>query len=111
MKAKTSIFYAIAIALPFALLLLLELILRLSGFGQTYPLFVPAKQIDGYLMPNPDLIKRYFGPNGSAPQVAIDTFLFTEKKPANTSHDGWFDYGGFSVRPFCLTSRHVKTAF
>ena len=113
MKAKTSIFYAIAIALPFALLLLLELILRLSGFGQTYPLFVPAKQIDGYLMPNPDLIKRYFGPNGSAPQVAIDTFLFTEKKPANTirivtmggSTMAGFPYGRFASPAGMLKQR------
>ncbi len=80
---RKILFTAIAIAIPFALLLLTEGILRLAGFGDDYPLFVPLEQQPDYLQPNPDVIKRFFSDPDHAPNVSIDTGYFLAEKPEN----------------------------
>jgi lysophospholipase L1-like esterase len=113
MKQKKALLYSIAICLPFATLLLIEMALRMSGYGASYPLFVPAPQLDGYLQPNPDLIKRYFGPNGNPPKVSPDTFLFKQTKSADTyrivtmggSTMAGFPYGRFASPAGMLKQR------
>ena len=113
MKHKKALFYSIAICLPFAVLLLIEVLLRAGGYGASYPLFVPAPQLTGFLQPNPDLIKRYFGPNGKPPKVSPDTFIFNQDKPANTyrivtmggSTMAGFPYGRFASPAGMLKQR------
>jgi lysophospholipase L1-like esterase len=117
MKLKQSIFYIIAICIPFIILLVTEGVLRLSGYGYTYPLFVPSAQLDGYLQPNPVLVKRYFAPNGNVPSVSPDTFLFTKNKPAGTfrivtmggSTMAGFPYGRFGSPAGMLQQRFKGT--
>jgi tetratricopeptide (TPR) repeat protein len=113
MNNKKALFYSIAICLPFAILFLIEVLLRAGGYGASYPLFVPAPQFAGYLQPNPDLIKRYFGPNSKPPNVAPDTFIFNQDKPANTyrivtmggSTMAGFPYGRFASPAGMLKQR------
>ena len=79
-KKPRLLFYAIAITLPFLLLGSAELLLRAFNFGQSYPLFVPSQQIEGFVEPNTDIIKRFFYPADTAPNVAPDTYLFNAEK-------------------------------
>lgn len=113
MKHKKTLFYSIAICLPFIILVLIELLLRGGGYGASYPLFVPAPKLDGFLQPNPDLIKRYFGPDDTPPKVSPDTFIFKQNKPANTyrivtmggSTMAGFPYGRFASPAGMLKQR------
>lgn len=72
------------IAIPFIALLVLELILRLSSFGDKYPLFVekPTRHAQStlYLQPNPKVINRYFSNEKFAPKVSPDTVYFKKEK-------------------------------
>lgn len=61
------------IALPVVFLLLLELGLRLGGYGESYPLFVGSGQPE-YLVPNPEVGKRYFPEGSFLPAPALDFF-------------------------------------
>ena len=82
--AKQLSFYLILVAIPFIILLLLELTLRLSSFGDEYPLFVekPASKTQQmlYLQPNPKVINRYFSDEKLAPKVSPDTVYFKKEK-------------------------------
>lgn len=61
-KDKRAIFSLIAVVLPFAFLILLELILRIAGYGDNHSLFInhPDKEFKGYLVVNPEIGKKYF---------------------------------------------------
>jgi tetratricopeptide (TPR) repeat protein len=79
-KSRQRVFSIIAITLPVVFLILLELILRLSGYGDNYSLFVNhrIKDLENYYEVNPEIGKKYFNKMGySAP--AMDIFL--KKKP------------------------------
>lgn len=82
--AKQLSFYLILIAIPFVILLLLELVLRLSSFGDEYPLFIDKtvsnSQSSIYLQPNPKVINRYFSDEVLAPKVSPDTVYFKKEK-------------------------------
>ena len=106
-----AIFYLIAVLLPFVFLAALELALRVSGFGQQYPLFIEASSplnaqsaLSGkYLQPNPHVIKRFFHSPELAPPVEPDTFLFKQAKDESSfrivlmggSSAAGFPYGRF----------------
>jgi len=70
--------------MPFVILLLLELFLRLGSFGDEYPLFIEKpsinKQLPLYLQPNPNVINRYFADDKLAPNVSPDTVYFKKVK-------------------------------
>ena len=93
------------IVIPLLVLAILEGILRLSGFGHEYPLFIEPAQKPGYLQPNPDIIQRYFHSPEHAPNVAPDTFLFPQQKPQGVtrivlmggSSAAGFPYGRFGA--------------
>ena len=65
-----KVFYLIALLLPVLLLLVLEMLLRVSPWYQRYPLFIASESLPGYLQTNPDLIKRYFADPKQAPDLA-----------------------------------------
>jgi len=59
---KRIIFRLVSISIPFLFLVLIEMVLRLSGTGLNYKLFV-EEEIDGvgYFVMNPDIGSKYFG--------------------------------------------------
>jgi len=87
-SVKQISFYLILIAIPFFILLLIELILRLSSVGHEYPLFIDRPitktQTSLYLQPNPKVINRYFSDEQSAPKVSPDTVYFKKIKGKDT---------------------------
>jgi lysophospholipase L1-like esterase len=107
-------FYLVLWSLPLILLLLLEGLLRLAGFGASYPLFVPAPE-PGYLQPNPLLVRRYVDDPRQAPPVAPDSQYFLAEKPeaglrlvvAGESTAAGFPYGRFGS-PAALLQQRLK---
>ncbi|GMV11436.1 MAG: hypothetical protein AMXMBFR55_31700 [Gemmatimonadota bacterium] len=75
-------FLAITLLVPFILLGMAEGALRLFGPDTSFPLFVPAVVGDGrYLVANPQVGRRYFGPTANAPAPPAE--FFASRKPAN----------------------------
>ncbi len=54
--------------------------LRITGFGSDYPLFIKSEQFNNYSQPNPDIIQRYFANSDAAPDVSPDTEFFKSNK-------------------------------
>lgn len=62
---------------------MLEFTLRLFNYGSDYSLFIQNPDAPGYLLPRPDVVKRYFPKNSNAPEVTIETNFFKKDKPEN----------------------------
>ncbi len=77
------LFRLIAISLPVVFFVLLEAGLRLAGYGKTVPLFIANPAAPDYLLPRPDVVKRYFADEKLAPNVSIETNFFLKQKPAD----------------------------
>lgn len=76
------LFRAIVLALPFALLGLLEGGLRLAGYGRNLePLFIAAPGHPDYRQANPRAVLRFFADPAQAPSVSIETAYFKAMKP------------------------------
>ncbi len=76
MKKAHTWFYGIALLIPVFVLLAVEGILRVSGYGNSHHLFIPVPNQPAYMQPNPNVIHRYFPSPEAAPNVAIDTQFF-----------------------------------
>ncbi|NUM72549.1 MAG: hypothetical protein HUU43_17035 [Ignavibacteriaceae bacterium] len=75
-------FYPVTILLPFFILFLLELSLRIFNYAPDPPQWIsPAPGNENWLYLNPDYIKTYFGDIGNVPTSINDAFL--KEKPAN----------------------------
>ena len=74
---KETLFKIIAISLPFFLVLLAEVILRLGGYGEKYLPFrkVTIEGRPGYLEMNPSIAKKYFKHKGFNSDNQFDIFL------------------------------------
>jgi tetratricopeptide (TPR) repeat protein len=81
---KIWIFRIILWLVPLAFFAIIELSLRLSGFGHSYPLFIPDPNQPGYSLVNPNVIKRYFPDPDMAPPVNIESTYFRNEKKPNT---------------------------
>jgi tetratricopeptide (TPR) repeat protein len=83
--ARTATFWAIALAVPFVVLGIVELALRLGGFGHDLePLFIESPQQPGFLQANPRVVTRFFTDPAQAPSVSIETAYFRASKPAGS---------------------------
>lgn len=67
-------------AIPVLFFVLLEAGLRLGGYGQDYPLFVPLEDYPQYLRINPEAGVPFFPVTGTQPGVA-ETDVFLAEKP------------------------------
>ena len=109
-SARRRLFYLIAAILPLLLLVLAEVLLRLFGYGSSYPLFIPSQQAAGYLEPNPAIMQRYFAP-AQAPHLSMDTQLIRQEKAPGSlrivvqggSTAAGFPYGRFGSIQAMLT--------
>ena len=60
MQHKKRLFKTIAISLPFLFFFLLEVLLRVFGYGQDYRLFIASEEQPGYVVMNPVVSEKYF---------------------------------------------------
>lgn len=95
---KIWLFRIIAISIPFLFFLLIEFGLRFFGYGQVYPLFIDNPLDDQYLLPRPDIVKRYFPNQSDVPSVSIEANFFRKQKPANGLR--FFVQGGSTAAGF-----------
>ncbi len=79
-RLRSMLLAGVAMLIPVVAFAAIELGLRLFGSGSGYPLFVESPEDGDYLMPNPDVIERYF-PAHAAPALAIGTNYFLREKP------------------------------
>lgn len=81
---KESIFKVITLLFPIILIFLIELILRISGYGVDYQLFrrVKVNNRPDYLLMNPKYGEKYFKDKGFKPDNQSDLFL--EEKTDST---------------------------
>jgi hypothetical protein len=82
-KKATAWYWAIAISLPLVFLGGLEGILRISNYGNDYPLFIENPANPNYLLPRPDIVKRYFAANAEIPSVTMEANFLLATKPQN----------------------------
>jgi tetratricopeptide (TPR) repeat protein len=68
------LFTVIAVLLPFCLLIFLELILRIAGYGNDYPLFTEDIGNPEFLRINNKIASRYFLNPEAAPNVSSQSF-------------------------------------
>lgn len=78
------LFYCILVSIPLLFFVLLEGGLRLAGFGQTWPLFVPLDRAPDYLVANPEVVKRFVADKSRTPYVKILPLPFPEHKGTGT---------------------------
>jgi tetratricopeptide (TPR) repeat protein len=113
---RRAVLYLIAAIIPLAFLGLLELVFRLAGIGERQPLFIAAPE-PGYLMPNEDVIHRFFAGTRGGPKVSIDTTFFRAEKAENTlrvvvqggSSAAGFPYGKWAAPAGMLQQRLGRT--
>lgn len=68
------VFYALMWSIPVLFFVLVEGGLRVIGFGQDYPLFVPVEAASDYLVMNPEVAHRYFNQEVRVPTGLHDAF-------------------------------------
>ena len=81
-KNKTA-FYAIALLIPLVFFVILEFGLRLIGFGTSTPLFIENPANPHYILPQPNILQRYFPEGTERPSVTMEANFILKEKPAN----------------------------
>lgn len=76
--ARRRLFLGITLGLPWALLLLLELALRLAGYGSSSPLFVRHPVQQDWMVVNPRVAERWFRGSPFVPTPEVDFFRATK---------------------------------
>ncbi|WP_420388052.1 SGNH/GDSL hydrolase family protein [Roseivirga sp.] len=79
-KSKKRLFYLITVSIPFVFFLLLEVVLRISNYGEQPPVFISDVAASEYLIFNPKVSERYFAQKEFSTQGQYDVFL-KEKSP------------------------------
>jgi hypothetical protein len=113
--ARRRLFVAVTLLLPWLLLALVELGLRLGGYGGRPPLFVPYAEQPGWMMTNPEFARRYFR-GAFVPTPHVD-FFRAEKAPGafrvvfqGESSAAGFPYGHGGA-PSRLLEQQLQAAF
>lgn len=92
------LFRSIALLIPIFFFVVLEVVLRLTGFGADYPLFIDNPANKHYVLPRPDVIKRYFAADSAIPSVTMEANFQLKNKPENGLR--FFVQGGSSAAGF-----------
>ena len=72
--SSRPVFTVIALLIPVVFFVVLEGVLRLAGYGEDYPLFIPVPGYEDYLYPSPDVARRYFPAANTIPGIPFDSF-------------------------------------
>ena len=81
-KRKTLLFNVISVMLPFLFLFLIEVLLRIVGYGSNLDLFIEYPGDKNFLVLNPNASKKYFTNQNLA--ATGNTELFKKEKDSNT---------------------------
>ena len=76
---KNRFHYIVLVLIPVSFFALLEGGLRLSGYGDTYPLFAPVPGYEQFLVQNKDVARRYFGPRSATVPSGLNDVFRAEK--------------------------------
>jgi tetratricopeptide (TPR) repeat protein len=79
-KNRKWLFTLLAYSIPFIFFIGLELGLRLFGYGEDYPLFMPFKQNPDFMYQNEAVAKRYFTMDVAIPNSNVDFFRKVKEK-------------------------------
>lgn len=117
-RGRRRIYAAVTILLPFVLLLLLEVGLRLAGWGKTYPLFVPVGDAPDFLRTNVDVVRRFMVDERDTPNLWIRPVYFPRNKGAKTfrifvqggSTAEGYPYG-FGASPAAMLQQRLQRTF
>ncbi len=82
--ARRRLFRLSILAIPVLFFVLLEAGLRLSGYGHSYPLFIPVAGAPGYLQANQEVVRRFVVEETREPEVAIWPIPFPADKARET---------------------------
>lgn len=109
-KPSPKWFYAVMLSIPVIFFLIVEIILRISGYGLDYTLFKP---ISGYypdkIFLNPDIPYKYFYNIQKAPSPLPDGFDKAKKENAfRVFILGGSSAAGWPYVPNASFSRHIK---
>jgi tetratricopeptide (TPR) repeat protein len=108
-QGRRWLFTGIMAAVPVLLLVLLEMGLRLGGYGGWYPLFVDYPPEPEYLYPNQQVARRYFRARTITPVPHLD--FFRAQKPPGTYRivfQGESSAAGFPYRHGGAPSRMLE---
>ena len=75
------IFRLITLFLPLLFLIAVEYGLRLLSIGESKPLFIDNPTHPDYILPRPDILKRYFPANAPVPSVTLEANFLLKHKP------------------------------
>jgi lysophospholipase L1-like esterase len=108
---KRRLFAFLTFLFPFILLGGSEGVLRLVGYGSSYPLFEPVPGRAGYLQPSQTVGRRFFPAQQNPPKPSTDAFL--KKKPKHSFRVfalGESTTAGFPYPPKAMFTREVEAA-
>lgn len=83
-RGRQRVFALLAFLLSSVLVLALEGGLRLFGFGQSYPLFVPVPKADDFLRVNRHVVRRFMTDEAETPRLWIRPVYFQRQKAPET---------------------------
>jgi hypothetical protein len=80
---RKALMWFIALSIPIVFFVASELLLRLFAYGQSLPLFIPNPANSHYILPRPDIVRRYFAQDADLPSVTMEANFLLKEKPAN----------------------------
>lgn len=113
-RGRKVTFSVVATALPFVLLVVLEVGLRLVGYGSHPPLVEEVEGYPGFIQPREDVAARYFSSIANLPSIPFD--WLSEPRPDSTfrivfqggsTAAGWPYY--FSADMADVTENHLRS--
>jgi lysophospholipase L1-like esterase len=108
---KRRLFAFLTFLFPFILLGGIEGVLRLVGYGSSFPLFEPVPGREGFLRPSQTVARLFFPSQKNPPKPSTDAFL--AKKPKHSFRIfalGESTTAGFPYPPKGMFTREVEAA-
>lgn len=81
-RSRQLAMWFIMLLIPIASLGIVEMGLRIAGFGKDIPLFIENPAHPDYLLPRPDILQRYFNAQ-QLPPLRMEANFFLKQKPAD----------------------------
>jgi lysophospholipase L1-like esterase len=82
-RQNKPLYWLIALSIPVLFFVLIELGLRIVDYGRDLPLFIANPANTEYILPRPDIVRRYFSDNSPIPSVTMEANFLLKEKPKN----------------------------